>query len=206
MKGILLAASALLVAFASAAVGHEPIGTPKPYCEPASEWSVHDYGPPAAGFLLLGATDGNLADCDGDGDRVDFDGHAEHALGGAFLLACEASCGPGGQGAGSWACFGEPAHHDVIYWPPFMYGPFAVFDAMAEGPAGFFIAVDEQGTEASLGDEACGDLEFDRTAWCSGFEACFVTFAPGRDGSYVVFVGEPGPMSWGHVSTPGYSS
>ena len=68
MNGTFLVTLAAALLVAPMALAHYPMGTPKYYCEPVSEWDVHDYGPPATGLRLAGFVDGNVVgDCDYSG-------------------------------------------------------------------------------------------------------------------------------------------
>ena len=142
-------------------------------------WLVHSYVSSAASAseTFLGPPiDANVADCDGDGLLFDYDGHSEFAHGGAWILASEGD----GLTEGASVCFGEPAHHSA-------YGPFVVND-MALGPASFTVAADVVnliGPDPITGLD-CGDMESDQGSECVG--SCMVTFPPGRDGSYQVYV------------------
>lgn len=162
------------------AVAHEPRGTPKNYCEPGWETSVHEYGPPATGVLIYGDEDGNLlADCSGMGIVGDWDGHTEFALGGARILA----------GWEALDCYGAEPHHDA-------YGPFTVDDLLLGYGATFTVASD---TVDLLGGSAgpCGDFEEDMSTDCVG--TCTVTFPPGLDGAYLIYV----QGTQGHVIASG---
>ena len=214
-KSFLIAIAAALMA-APLAFAHDPAGTPKNYCEPQSEWNVHDYGAPASGVLLQGYEDGNLGgDCDNSGWGVpsvslvecpnvvvgvsgvvyvcwdlgaaDYDGHAEYARGGAWLLACNSGCGDYVPGDGALVCFGDAAHH----------GSFVEVDDAALGAgAKFYVAADHNDTAAQaagLPEDPCGDFESDAGQECVG--SCLVAFGPGKDGSYQVYV----EGSVGHV-------
>ena len=207
MRNIYLIVLAVAFATAPLAFAHDPMGTPKLYCETTDEWAIHDYGAPASGNLIQGYEDGNLADCDGvftfepivdtqdpfnsgwsfNPPLADFDGHAEYSRGGAWVLVetglGEASADPT-VGAGTLYCYGDPGHHPK-------YGPFIVEDRFLETGVSFSVYAD---TEDLLGDgEGCGDFESDFGTDC--LDNCKVTFPPGLDGSYQVYV--QGTM--GHV-------
>lgn len=161
------------------------MGYPKPYCE-ILDLDVHDYGPVATGRLLSDFTDGNLQDCDGDiTTPADYDQHSEYARGGAWLLVTT------GDGTyGSLACFGELGHHAA-------YGPFEVIDLVLGTGASIRVAADTMSiVPAPPGEPACGDLQADEAAECVG--SCSVTFPPGIDGAYAVFVAG----TVGHVRAP----
>ena len=185
-------------------------GPPKPYCETTPDWHVHDYGPPATGTAIGGLADGNLDDCDrdfnpndpwcvaeevaredlnGDGqvcEKADYDGHMEWAWGGAYLLAEH-----GDEATfGSYVCYGEDGHHPY-------YGPFWVVDVVLGSGASFEVAADTVnlvGPDPVTGID-CGDFQSDAGSNCVG--TCSVTFPPGRDGAYYVFV----TGTAGHVCT-----
>ena len=207
-----------------------PDGTPKLYCEDRSEWNVHDYGAPATGVLLQGYEDGNVEDCDGITNTgtpcadfedpadplsfyaglcgfnppvADHDGHAEYAVGGAILLACQTACGVSGVGGGTDGCWGgDEAHHSL--------STVTVVDATLGSGATFIVGIDR--TAATIprdphvvvaGDPTrllglepeCGDGLIDRWEDCVG--SCVVPFNAGLDGAYYVFV----QGSMGHVIT-----
>ena len=176
-------------------------GPPKPYCEDTPDWQVHDYGPPATGTAIGGYSDGNVDDCDGDfnpndpwcvaeevarqdlnGDgqvceKADFDGHREWAWGGAWLLADDGDSNT----YGATACYGEAPHHPY-------YGPIWVWDESVWNGVQFDVGADYTPVD-------CGDFIDDVSATCIG--VCSVTFPPGRDGAYHVFV----TGTSGHVCT-----
>ena len=206
---IAIAAALFAAPLAYAHTDGNPNGTPKTYCEGASEWHTHDYGPPATGRLLWGFIDGNLEDCDGDfnaadpwcileeitredlnGDgkiceAADYDNHAEWSRGGAWILSDNGDL----VTFGAYACFGENAHHP-------QYGPFHAHDAVTGG-ATFTVAADTVnlvGPDPVTGLD-CGDFQSDAGASCT--HHCTVTFPAGRDGSYQVYV----TGTLGHVCT-----
>lgn len=180
-----------------------PDGTPKLYCEPIQEWSVHDYGAPE--FLSRNG-DGNVEDCDNSGGLgapvvqsghpcptgyspvyeapgvvicaililADYDGHAEFATGGAWLYVCDAACGPSGTGPGAIECFGDAAHHGTHV---------TVWDQLL-GPAAFTVAADH--LVRTFPSDPCGDFESDISQACVG--SCGIPFGTGPDGSYQVYV------------------
>ena len=187
-RKLLTSAVAALLLAVPLAAAHDLAGTPKLHCESGAEASTHDYGAPAAGGVLWGFADGNRDDCDGDGTPGDYDGHSEWGLGGAWMLAGEGD----GVTSGSTACYGEPAHHAL-------YGPFSVQDVVLGAGASFVVAADDLnpiGPDPITGAD-CGDFEADRGALCTG--SCVVTFPPGLDGSYQVYV----QGTAGHVDSPG---
>ena len=192
MQTRLILAVAAFLAFAPFALAHDPAGTPKTYCE-VFDWDVHDYGSGGPGFALAFFMDGNLDDCDGDGVPQDFDGHSEYAQGGAWILACELACGLDGTGAGATACFGEPAHHAY-------YGPFEVNDVVfgSTPPGIVWVAADYVDV---LGVNPCGDFVSQDWAGFVGGCPCYVTFPPGLDGSYWVYIS----AGQGHVVWSGGS-
>ena len=196
MNKTYVAALALLLLGAPLAFAHAPLsGTPKNYCEDPSEWNVHDYGPPATGLLAIRPpiiSDGNiLGDCNGDGVPADFDGHSEFALGGAWLMA---DSGDGSTG-GSVACYGEVAHH------PF-FGQFWAFDDVFGAGIPFTVASDTLNEVDPGTVPDCGDFTTDNHHTCFGM--CIVTFPPGLDGAYIVYVGDVltgAPGTLGHIGT-----
>ncbi len=159
-------------------------GYPKPYCEIGVDTLVHDYGPVASGELLSDFMDGNVQDCNADLVFGDFDAHSEFARGGAWMLVVS-----GDGNYGTLACFGEEGHHPS-------YGPFVVDDLVLLDTATMRIAVDTVSLiPTPPGQPDCGDLQTDVEATCVG--SCSVTFPPGIDGAYSVFV----TGTVGHVST-----
>lgn len=173
------AALLLLPSLAFAHVGPGVAGTPKPYCEArVGDMDTHDYAPPALEKVVGAPLDGNAEDCDGDGG-LDSDGHLDFAVGGAFLLACDARCGDG-SGDGARACYGMDADHRTA---PLVR---VVDEALGEG-ALFTVSADLVDLAAPMpGVPRCGDFEADATQRCLG--ACVVPFRPGLDGAYVVYV------------------
>ena len=156
------------------ALADPPTSGPKTHCEDPSEWNHHHYGPPADGALLAFFIDGAVPDCDGDGIAPGTDGHSEYALGGAWFLVDSGDLAT----YGTIACFGEPGHH------PF-YGPFTVVDD-ATGPAEFFVGADTTVFPDPTTGVDCGDFVDDEGVSC--VNTCKVTFPPGRDGAYHVYV------------------
>jgi hypothetical protein len=194
----------LLVPFALA---HDPWGTPKYYCESPAEWNVHEYGAPATGRLLQGFEDGNLDNCNRtialgtpcvgvdpndpinsffvdlcgfDSPALEYDGHAEYARGGAWLLV---DSGDGSSG-GTLLCYGEAGHHPA-------HPLVQVADLAWPSNVHFTVAVDL----LAFGFDPCGDFETDWSKHC--IDACAVESPPGLDGAYQVFVGHT------EVSPPG---
>lgn len=244
MHRLTLYATTLFLLATPLSLAHAPAGTPKNYCEPISEWFIHDYGGPVSGNVVTGHRDGNtFGDCSGVIDLTpcvevgasppfttsagpcdpafgDFDGHKEFAYGGALL---HAETGDGVSG-GSLACHGEVAHHEVI--------PTVVVEDAVVGHAGaiFFVVTADYsrpGFEPADGPD-CGDNlvevcnpadpvdQFEQLcnprdqavvgiSGVAGWGASVdVTFAPGADGTYNVFVGQGGTV--GHIYTlPGGS-
>lgn len=169
-KSILLVAAALAVA--PLAFAHQPAGTPKDYCEPYPDWFEHDYGALSVGQFSFVYYDGNLADCNGDGVPYDADGHFEYATGGAFFPVDSF-----GSGGGSVGCYGLDGHHPA-------FGQFTVNDLALGAGTGFIVGADTyDGTGLN---PACGDGFVDALSHCVG--SCSVTFPPGLDGSYYVFI------------------
>lgn len=205
---LIACAAALLVA--PMALAHNPTfhapyenGTPKDYCEPVGEWSVHDYGPPATGRLLEGWSDGNiLGDCSGDNSDcyrkvvrrpldvsantvcfatalAEFDLHKEFALGGAIILS---SARP----FETEDCYGLWDIHNE-------YGPVTVVDNVLGTGATFYVGVDS--VDATGGENPCGDFLVDNETKC--VDTCTVTFRAGLDGAYYVHVeGTMGHVLW----------
>lgn len=177
-KTFFLLAAAVL-ATSPMAFGHVnggPYGTPKPYCENITmDTNSHDYtalGGTAKFYPLAGPFDGNVNDCDFDGMPLDFDGHSDFAVGGAFLLATDTP--PVGNGA--TACYGESPHHP-------MFPNVWVFDHLIPFGIMFIVAAD---SDLILGN-FCGDGVADiDTGYC--FDHCQPTFPAGLDGAYYVFV------------------
>lgn len=116
---------------------------------------------------------------------LDYDGHAEYARGGAWILA-ESGDGLPTSG-GSLNCFGDAAHHTY-------YGPVSVNDVALGAGATFTVAADT--IDLSSGANGpCGDFESDVDSTCTG--SCIVTFPPSIDGSYQVYVqGTQGHVIW----------
>ena len=200
---------AVALAMAPLAYAHNPMGTPKLYCEPVDEWIVHEYGAPATGRLIQAYEDGNLADCDGvftfepyvnpadpldsgfrwDPPLADFDGHAEFSRGGAWILVESGTGEPSADptvGAGTLYCFGDAGHHPK-------YGPFWVNDTVIEEGVSFLVAADI--TDLLEDGDGCGDFTSDVRSTC--IDTCKVTFPPGLDGTYQVYV----QGTQGHVTT-----
>lgn len=188
-KRFLLALATVLVA-ASPTFAHQPGGT-KNYCEDYDERVVHDYGPPATGLAVFLRQDGNLlSDCDGDTVLADFDEHSEFALGGAWLSV---DSGDGNTG-GSVICLGESGHHP-------RFGPISVEDMVLGVSTPFVVTADRENLHPPPpGEPDCGDFEVKARQECTG--ACTVSFPPGLDGTYVVYVGDArtgNPGTAGHI-------
>lgn len=166
-------AAALLVA--PLAYAHSPAG-PKLFCENSADVSTHDYLPPADGALIFVATNGDGAEDSATtcGGAAFGDAHGEYAHGGAWLSVDSGDLAT----YGSFACYGEQGHH------PF-YGPFTVVDDVL-GAAQFEVAADNTHFPDPVTGIDCGDFQADVGATCTG--TCTVTFPPGRDGTYTVFV------------------
>jgi hypothetical protein len=200
MNRLYAASLALALATLPLALAHSPAGTPKNFCESTWDWGEHDYGPPATGYYVrrgideywrpvgpsgapgpslgVASGDGNLVgDCDGDGVPGDYDLHGDWAIGGAVLQVA------------TTACSSEWGHHS-------MFGPISVSDVVLGYTVPFFVGVDTVG----LLPGSCGDHVVDFGVSCIG--TCTVTFPPGLDGTYVVFVGDVAfgvPGTYGHV-------
>ena len=148
------------------------VGGPKPSCEAAlDDLSVHEYGAPSTGFLLLLEGDFSVPPCDHDDGS--WDGHYEFAHGGARLLASE---------PGAAACFGTYADHVPG-------GIIRVEDAvlaMAGADVVFSVYADTQNNDPFPREPDCGDFESDYGVDC--VNQCAPGFPPGLDGSYVVYV------------------
>jgi hypothetical protein len=121
---------------------------------------------------------------------ADFDGHAEVATGGAWILVTtgngEESADPR-VGAGTLYCFGSTGHHAP-------YGPVHVEDEALGSGATFTVASD---TMDLVGNgRGCGDFESDNSIDCIG-SCSAITFPEGLDGSYQVYVqGTTGRVIW----------
>lgn len=101
-----------------------------------------------------------------------------YVLSAPVVLAVRTGLGPGDpDGAGSLYCHGELGHHD---W----YGPLTAHDLVFGAGVTFDVTSDTIDV-TTLGD-GCGDFQADYSAACAG--ACTVTFPPGLDGAYVVYV------------------
>lgn len=180
---LLIAAALSSATFAHAHVVPGAAGTPKAYCENhLGGQNTHDYA--LAGLaggqpFLYYQIDGNTDDCDGDGIKYDWDGHAEFALGGAWIISSEAGgyWGPGGAST----CFGQDAHHAI-------FPTVSVVDQVWPYPE-FVVAADQTnlvGADPVTGYD-CGDNVDDTdTGLC--LSSCQVNFYPGADGAYHVYV------------------
>ena len=173
---------ALALAATSLSSAHAPVGTPKTYCEPFSEWGTHDVLPPVNGIAGAPSRDGNPEDCDGNGTLRDFDGHAEHAVSAALILVDSGQGLPsphGDVGAGTLHCFGAEGHH-------MPYGPFDGEYSTEH----FHVGVDTLDL-TGLG-QGCGDHLLDQSEMHLGCP-CTVTYPPGLDGAYHLVVEDPHP-------------
>jgi hypothetical protein len=215
---------AFLVCIASAfltaplALAHEPAGTPKNYCEPTAEWSLHDYGVGATGTFSFTPVDGNAG---GDCDEVfhvpndpiivcvdatpslvhmhwcdpdfslpagDPDYHAEYATGGGYIFT---ENGEGAPSAGPNV--GAGTEYCYGAWAHHAYfGPVFVYDTVGSNIQ-FDVGVDLWDA-FGVGD-GCGDGFVDLSTGCAG--TCTVTFGPGLDGAYYVYAtGTVGHIYW----------
>jgi hypothetical protein len=196
-KLVILGALAMLAA--PLAYAHDPAGTPKNYCEPQSEWGVHDYGAPASGSLLLLNEDGNLfGDCDGSTSVAPgspcYGVDPADPVNSFYAGLCDSEVNlpiadydghrefalGGGwllAGANALECFGDEAHHAE-------FGTYSVEDTVLGSGASFSVAADTVDATGQLG--TCGDFESDASQDCIG--ACSVGFPAGLDGSYQLYV------------------
>ena len=207
-KTFLLGLAALLVA-APLTYAHQPVGTPKPYCETTPlERQVHDFAVGRRDVLVFYGYDGNLADCNGDTTLGDFDGHQEWANGGGWVLSSEQIQTPEQDGATN--CFGAAAHHAIF--------PTVTVTDTAGNPLAFKIGIDwPMGTNGDPDPNtpyACGDGFIDPCETGNPGEVDDLTceandrlidavgsitltgWLPGQDGSYIVFV----DGSAGHIT------
>ena len=217
MNKIQLIAVMAMLAAAPMVMAHEPRGTHKTYCEPTSEWNVHEYGPAATGILLQGYEDGNIQDCDNSGlellsvDRIcppgwheirilglvicvkrlepDDDGHAEYARGGAWLLV---NSGPGVPSADPNVGAGSL----YCFGHEGHHANFATVtvDDLVLG-AGAEVTIASDTVDLTGTGEGCGDFESDNGATSVG--TVTATFPAGLDGTYQVYV----QGTQGHVTT-----
>jgi hypothetical protein len=158
---------------------------------------------------------------------ADYDGDLEFALGGA-LLAVESGATP--TGAGSQACLGTEGHHNSHVWvEDVVYGTNVAFTVGAD--ASLVPPPPETGEldcgdnvtrpctppNSGLGAEVDAVLALLQTGNCNVndhlvtcLSVCDVTFGPGADGTYTVWVhptvnggdlGTPTGASLGHVKT-----
>ena len=192
MNKTCLIAFAVALAVAPLAYGHSPDGTPKAFCEGSGDLLLHEYGPPATGVLLAFFIDGanrtgTAADC---GLPNGGDGHAEYALGGAWILVNTGLGVPSADptvGAGALYCFGAEGHH----------GNFVTVNALDASPlgAGVEVTVAADTVDLTGVGEGCGDFESDESA--TGFGTVTANFPHGLDGTYQVYV----TGTQGHIST-----
>lgn len=135
------------------------------------------------------AEDGNTTDCDGDGAWGDFDGHYEFGTGMTWILACDGhlsnpgrpiGCGNDGMGSGTVFCWGARSDHGAF---PYVQ----VVDLVHENVQ-FYVGANlwSNVPEAETLDYDCGDFEVDYGYEC--IDSCAISFPPGLDGSYAVFV------------------
>lgn len=190
--------AALALALTPFAWGHEPRGTPKPYCEKTADRLVHEYAPPAAGRVVALFDDGaktarKTLGCPhpiwGESAVDEGDGHSEFAVGGAWLLVTSGAGQPSPDptvGAGSLWCYGEEGHHAN-------FATVTVDDALLG--AGAEVTIGADGVDLTGVGEGCGDFEDDMTA--TGVGTITATFPAGLDGAYTVYV----TGTQGHVSS-----
>lgn len=211
-KLVILGALAMLAA--PLAYAHDPAGTPKNYCEPQSEWGVHDYGAPASGSLLLLNEDGNLfGDCDGSTSVAPgspcYGVDPADPVNSFYAGLCDSEVNlpvadydghreyalGGGwllAGANALECFGDEAHHAE-------FGTYSVEDVALGSGASFSVAADT--VDATGLNNVCGDFESDASQDCIG--ACSVGFPAGLDGSYQLYVqGTSGHILGGGLPPP----
>lgn len=217
---LMLIAVAMLTA--PLVLAHQPMGTPKNYCEyPGWEWREHDYGPAGTIDVLGPPIDGNLGgDCD-PGFSL-----GPYTPCGAIYLDRPLDSDPGicpaplnlpfadrdghseyasdgawllsANGASSY-CFGESGHHPA-------YPQVEVYDFLLGAGVVFVVGADT--TDDTIPRDAvyyaanslptggsCGDGIDDVWIVCVG--VCWVPFPPGLDGSYHVYV----EGTVGHVRT-----
>jgi hypothetical protein len=126
-------------------------------------------------------------------DRTaDFDGHAEYARGGAWILVNTGNGVPSADpnvGAGTEYCYGDEGHHAE-------FGPVTVNDVVLGAGATFTVAADN--VDLTTVGEGCGDFESDNGVDCVGTcTSAEITFPAGLDGSYQVYVqGTLGHVVW----------
>lgn len=193
--GLLAIVAAVPLTFA-----HSPAGTPKNYCEPVTEWNMHDFTVGRRNFLVFYGYDGNVVgDCNLDTVPGDFDGHQEWAYGGGWLLASDNLQTPESDGA--TVCFGAAPHH--------LIGATVNVADTTGAAIAFQIGIDwpmgggdpDPSTPYACGDgiiDPCDPLDFSEVddVTCEandrllpGFGSLSLAgFLPGQDGSYIVFV------------------
>ena len=138
---------------------------------------MHEYAAGGTGLFLAGFHDGAAMPCAWrDLGETPADGHSETSHGGAWILSHS------GYRTGSVWCHGEEPHHP---W----YGPFRVEDAAQPSGVYFLVSAD---TESRVSTDPatqieCGDYDHDVAQLC--VDVCTVTFPPGLDGAYLVFLG-----------------
>jgi hypothetical protein len=154
-------------------------------CPPGYEEFLHIPGPPVDVRICIKRT-------------ADFDGHAEYARGGAWILVETGAGVPSSDpnvGAGTEYCYGDEGHHTA-------FGSVQVIDVSTLANTAEFTVASDTIDLTGVG-EGCGDFESDNgstfvggSASCSG-GSCTVTFGAGLDGSYQVYVqGTQGHVIW----------
>ena len=168
---LLLLAVTLAVPF----TGAHPmgVGLPKTVCESPRDMPQHEYGPPATGLVIALGQDGAVPPCPAWDPT--WDGHLEFAAGGAWLLACDFSCGAG-YGDGALTCWGA--------WSDHAPSPTVTVDDAALLVVGFEVWADRISLFPQVPE--CGDFEADAHVVC--VNACQIPFGPGLDGSYAIYV------------------
>lgn len=152
-------------------------GTPKTYCEyHVGDMNVHDYAHGSTTpYFIIGPIDGNVEPC----AAGESDGHGEFAIGGAVLLASEGTT----PGSGATTCFGYQPDHSP-------YPDVWVFDHTWPSGVLFMVAADMTSfpqPDPTGGQIDCGDgIPEVNTGYC--IDHCSVSFPPGTDGAYYVFV------------------
>ena len=119
----------------------------------------------------------------------DYDGHAEYARGGAWLLVTSGAGVPSADpnvGAGTVYCFGDEGHHANFAT--------VTVDDLVLG-AGVEVTVAADTVDLTGVGEGCGDFESDEGATDVG--TVTATFPAGLDGTYQVYV----QGTQGHVTT-----
>ena len=168
---ILAIAAALLaapLAFAHPEDNNQGAGQPKTWCETSADVNVHEYGPPATGFVIFLGLDGSIPPCP-YGDTT-WDGHIEYAHGGGWVQASASVC-------------------TEVYADYAPGSPITLYDliltASGSGVA-FSIYADTQNNDPVPSEPNCGDFESDYGVDC--VDACAPGFPPGLDGSYQIYV------------------